>query len=262
MHLFHPLLQVLDLVSGVLVSSGCPPQAMARWQTDRGTGLHKCRISRADHPGDHALANIGNRLATHKLHTQQFHCSSPLLLQSMSIRLRSVLTCRPSLWLAWAAAPLAALLFLSPSAQAENICQRMNSLSKDGPRCVIQGRGITSLRKDDFQGLNNLEDIYLYGNNLTCLPSLPDSLKILRLISHGSNNLNDHNLPPCKPSKPFDETELGLSLPHSNLSPAMPLSTVTVLAAAPPHTSLAVALLPPGQRASPAPSPAAGAASP
>ena len=168
----------------------------------------------------------------------------------------------PLAWAAWAAA---ALLLLSPSAQAENICQRLNVLSDDGTSCHLAGQnifetripllreddfhdlnnlqelwlglnGLGSLPEDIFQGLNNLQKLWLYdnnlsnlpqgifqdlnnlralwlyGNNLTCLPSLPNSLEGLYLVDNATNNLNNHNLPPCKPSKPFDETELSMGL--------------------------------------------------
>ncbi|MCY3538141.1 MAG: hypothetical protein F4X84_05510 [Synechococcus sp. SB0662_bin_45] len=70
--------------------------------------------------------------------------------------------------------------------------------------------GLGSLPEDIFQGLNNLQKLWLYDNNLTCLPSLPNSLEGLYLVDNATNNLNNHNLPPCKPSKPFDETELSM----------------------------------------------------
>ena len=87
-------------------------------------------------------------------------------------------------------------------------------LSDDGRFCDLASEGITLLREGDFQGLNNLQHLWLYGNDLTCLPSLPNSLDRLYLVDgdHYTNNLNDHNLPPCKPSKPFDETELSMGL--------------------------------------------------
>jgi len=112
----------------------------------------------------------------------------------------------------------------------------MNALSSDGTACNLSQKRITSLREGDFQGLNNLlelnlddndlsslpadlfqdlnnlQQVGLYGNDLTCLPRLPDSLLVLYLVHYVTNSLNDHNLPPCKPSKPFDETELSMGL--------------------------------------------------
>jgi len=83
----------------------------------------------------------------------------------------------------------------------------MNVLYQDGRVCDLSSEGITSPRKDFFQGLNNLQTLWLDDDNLTCLPSLPNSLEQLYLIDTTTNSVNDHNLPPCKPSKPFDETE-------------------------------------------------------
>ena len=127
---------------------------------------------------------------------------------------------------------------------SQNICRRMNAVYwnqiDEGNliKCQLGNTGITSLRKGDFQGLdnlpspyeiylrnndlsslpegifqglNNLQSLSLGVNNLTCLPSLPDSLKEIRLGDLKSiHNPNNHNLPPCKPSKPFDETELSM----------------------------------------------------
>ena len=115
----------------------------------------------------------------------------------MSIRLRAALTCCPSPP-AWAAAPLAALLFLSPSIQAQNICQRLGTLSDDGKSCFLMRGTIKdsdSLRKGDFQRLNNVETLYMYGNSkLTSLPEgVFQGLNNLQTLWLNLNNLS--NLP-------------------------------------------------------------------
>ena len=97
----------------------------------------------------------------------------------------------------------------NPSSLVEKIFHGLNNLRY----LSLSRNNLSSLPEDIFQDLNNLQTLWLYDNNLTCLPSLPNSLKEIRL---GHLNISiirtTINLPPCKPSKPFDETELTMGL--------------------------------------------------
>ena len=76
----------------------------------------------------------------------------------------------------------------------DNICQRFNALSAGGTICNLSGQGIKSLSSGDFNGLSNLEDLYLDNNRLSSLPAdVFAGLSNLQYLDLYSNNLS--NLP-------------------------------------------------------------------
>ena len=56
-----------------------------------------------------------------------------------------------------------------------------------------------------FNRLRSLRALWLWGNNLTCLPNLPASLENLYLTDDNTNSINDHNFIKCR----GNSTELG-----------------------------------------------------
>ena len=73
----------------------------------------------------------------------------------------------------------------------DNICQRFNALSAGGTICNLSGQGIKSLSSGDFNGLSNLEDLYLDNNRLSSLPAdVFAGLSNLQNLDLHSNNLS------------------------------------------------------------------------
>ena len=76
----------------------------------------------------------------------------------------------------------------------QNICERMDALNSNGTICRLFSKGITSLSSNDFDGLSNLDRLYLNNNNLNSLPEdVFAGLSNLQMLTLNNNNLS--NLP-------------------------------------------------------------------
>ena len=74
--------------------------------------------------------------------------------------------------LAWATAPLTALLLFAPTPPAW--AERCRGLDEISSRCTelwLYDNNLSSLPEGIFRGLNNLEQLWLWGNNLSSLPA-------------------------------------------------------------------------------------------
>ncbi len=105
--------------------------------------------------------------------------------------------------LSLSATPLAALLLLAPTppAWAKSCDSRALSFPKeDKETCTcldLSSNNLISLPAGIFSGLNNLEELYLYSNSLSRLPSLPSSLQYLYVYESLTNDIDDYGLPSC-----------------------------------------------------------------
>ncbi|TGG80841.1 MAG: leucine-rich repeat domain-containing protein, partial [Aphanocapsa feldmannii 288cV] len=73
----------------------------------------------------------------------------------------------------------------------QNICERMDALSSNGKTCNLSSKKITSLNSGDFDGLSNLQKLYLNNNKLSGLPEdVFNGLSKLRNLRLSNNDLS------------------------------------------------------------------------
>ena len=77
------------------------------------------------------------------------------------------------------------------SINVQNICERMDALNSNGKTCNLSSKEITSLNSGDFDGLSNLQKLYLNKNKLSSLPEdVFDGLSKLRNLRLDNNDLS------------------------------------------------------------------------
>ena len=134
------------------------------------------------HPED--SASVSSNAGADRLHSQDSTpasagCSRPLPLPELGRQWwkqpntsSNPLPPRSAL-LAWATAPLTALILFAPTPPAwarTTICYGLDQISSRCTTISLPNRNLSSLPEGIFRGLNNLERLWLDHNNLRSLP--------------------------------------------------------------------------------------------